>query len=68
MLMNYLAKYKLLYHYIMDLSYNSIVPEFHIDLLDDIELQKTIQIISTRLITKRKCLVILPTMRTPRNI
>ena len=66
--MKYLAKYKLLYHYIMDLSYNSIIPEFHIDLLDDIELQKTILIISTRLITKRKCLVIRPIERTPRNI
>lgn len=67
MLMNYLAKYKLLSQYIMDISCNSIVPEFQNDLLDDIELQKTIQIISTRLITKRKCVVILPTMRTPRN-
>ena len=67
MLMKYLAKYKLLYHYIMDLSYNSIIPEFHIDLLDDIELQKTIKIVTTNLITKRKCIVILPTMRTPRN-
>ena len=66
--MNYLAKYKLLYHYIMDCSYNSIVPEFHSDLLDDIELQKTIKIVKTNLITKRKCIVIPPTMRTPRNI
>jgi len=65
MLMNYLAKYKLLYHYIMDCSYNSIVPEFHS--YDDIELQKTIKIISTNLITKRKCLVIRPIERTPRN-
>jgi hypothetical protein len=65
MLMNYLAKYKLLYHYIMDCSYNSIVPEFQDD--DDIELQKTIKIISTNLITKRKCLVIRPIDRTPRN-
>jgi hypothetical protein len=68
MLMNYLAKYKLLYHYIMDLSCNSIVPEFHSDLFDDIELRKTIKIVTTNLITKRKCIVILPTMRTPRNI
>jgi hypothetical protein len=66
MLMNYLAKYKLLYQYIMDCSYNSIVPEFQDD--DDVELQKTIKIVTTRLITKRKCIVILPTMRTPRNI
>ena len=65
--MKYLAKYKLLYHYIMDLSYNSIIPEFHIDLLDDIELQKTIKIVTTNLITKIKCIVIPPIMRTPRN-
>ena len=68
MLMNYLAKYKLLYQYIMDSSYNSIVPEFQTDTLDDIELQKTIKIVTTNLITKRKCIVIPPTMRTPRNI
>uniref|UniRef100_A0A6C0ESC1 Uncharacterized protein n=1 Tax=viral metagenome TaxID=1070528 RepID=A0A6C0ESC1_9ZZZZ len=51
----------------MDLSCNSIIPELQSDLLDDIELQKTIQIISTRLITKRKCIVIRPIERTPRN-
>jgi len=60
MLMNYLAKYKLLYQYIMDSSYNSII--------DDMELQKTIKIVTTNLITKRKCIVIPPIMRTPRNI
>ena len=65
MLMNYLAKYKLLYQYIMECSYNSIVPEFQDD---DIELEKTIKIVTTNLITKRKYIVILPTMRTPRNI
>jgi len=66
MLMIYLAKYKLLYQYIMDCSYNSIVPEFQDD--DDVELQKTIKIVTTNLITKRKCIVIPPIMRTPRNI
>ena len=66
MLMNYLAKYKILYQYIMDCSYNSIVPEFQDD--DDVELQKTIKIVTTNLITKRKCIVIPPIMRTPRNI
>ena len=65
MLMKYLAKYKLLYHYIMDLSYNSIIPEFQHD--DDIELQKTIKIVTINVITKRKCLVIRPIERTPRN-
>jgi hypothetical protein len=64
--MIYLAKYKLLYQYIMDCSYNSIVPEFQDD--DDVELQKTIKIVTTNLITKRKCIVIPPIMRTPRNI
>jgi hypothetical protein len=67
MLMNYLAKYKLLYQYIMDCSYNSIVPEFQYDILDDIELQKTIKIVTINVITKRKCLVIRPIERTPRN-
>ena len=65
MLMNYLAKYKLLYHCIMDCSYNSIVPEFQHE--DEIELQKTIKIVTINVITKRKCLVIRPIERTPRN-
>jgi len=63
MLMNYLAKYKLLYQYIMDCSYNSIIPEFQHD--HDIELQKTIKIVTINVITKRKCLVIRPIERTP---
>ena len=65
MLMNYLAKYKLLYYYIMEYFYNSIVPEFQHD--DDIELQKTIKIVTINVITKRKCLVIRPIERTSRN-
>jgi hypothetical protein len=59
MVMHYLVKYKILYHYIMDVSCNSI--------FNDMELQKTIEIVTTNLITKRKCSVILPIPRTPRN-
>ena len=66
--MNYLAKYIIICHYIMDVSYNSVIPEFQNNILDDIEFQKTIRIVTTNLITKRKCIVIPPIMRTPRNI